>query len=101
MTWIRGIAPEKRIQMKVELKQSKVLELLAPKHPKYAVPEQGSVIVWDKRLAGYGLRITAGGVASFVLNYRNKDRKQCRYHIGRWPVESADSAYTEALRLKN
>src|SRR5579863_8540314 len=49
---------------------------------------------------GFGLRITAGGVASFVLNYRNAEGRERRHTLGRWPHMSADAAYSEAVALK-
>ena len=83
--------------MKLKLTQSTVEKLV-----KSQCPASGSVIVWDKRGGGFGLRLTALGVASFILNYRVAGRER-RYTIGRWgtsPQEhSADSAYAEAVDL--
>jgi integrase len=81
--------------MEKELNQSTVAKLV-----KDAVPASGNVIIWDTRLGGFGLRITAGGVASFVLNYRTVEGKERRYTIGRWPDWKAQAAYDEAVERK-
>jgi integrase len=64
------------------------------------VPASGSTIIWDTRLGGFGLRITAGGIASFILNYRNAEGRERRCTIGRWGEYSADLAYDEATTLR-
>ena len=33
-------------------------------------PKQGNAITWDDEIRGFGVRITAAGVVSFVLDYR-------------------------------
>ena len=77
--------------MKRTIKQRMVERLEAP--------DEGSRIVYDNELSGFGVRITAGRVISFVLNYRVHGRER-RYTIGRWPESSADAARNEALELK-
>jgi integrase len=62
-------------------------------------PEQGSNIEWDAQIPGFGVRITAAGVVSFVLSYRIFGRKR-NYTIGRWPEWTASAARDEALTLK-
>jgi hypothetical protein len=81
--------------MEQNLTQSAVTKLV-----KEEIPASGSAIIWDSRLGGFGLRLTAGGVASFVLNYRNAEGRERRYTVGRWPEWSADAAYSEAVGLK-
>ena len=81
--------------MEKELNQSTVTKLVKDK-----VPESGSVIIWDTRLGGFGLRITSNAVASFILNYRNAEGKERRYTIGRWPQWNAKAAYDEAVDRK-
>lgn len=44
-------------------------------------PKTGARIVWDAVLKGFGVRVTASGVKSFILNYRAHG-KQRRYTIG-------------------
>ena len=41
-----------------------------------AKPEQKTRILWDEKVTGLGLRITARGVKSFVLNYRVNGRER-------------------------
>ncbi len=52
-------------------------------------PNEGYTLTWDADLAGLGLRATAGGVKSFVFNYRTEDGRQRRATIGRWPALTA------------
>jgi integrase len=62
-------------------------------------PEQGSSIEWDSEIPGFGVRITAARVVSFVLSYRIFGRQR-NYTIGRWPEWTATAARDEALALK-
>jgi integrase len=75
-----------------------------PKLLKDAIPNSGSVIVWDKGKRGFGLRLTAGGVASFILNYRDAEGRERRFTIGRWGDNedeyTADAAYFKAGELR-
>ena len=47
-------------------------------------PEAGNRIDWDDKLPGFGVRITASGVTSFILDYYVAGRRR-RYTIGRHP----------------
>ena len=80
--------------------EQKLIQSTVPKLIKEYTPASGNTIIWDTRIGGFGLRLTAGGVASFVLNYRNAAGKERRHTIGRWPEWSADAAYDEAGELK-
>lgn len=62
-------------------------------------PKEGSRVEWDGQIPGFGVRITAAKVISFVLNYSIHGRER-RYTIGRWPEWSADAARDEALELR-
>src|SRR5689334_11887843 len=62
-------------------------------------PSTGNEITYDDELAGFGARITANGVISFVLNYRVHGRER-RFTIGRFPEYSATAARDEALTLR-
>ena len=73
-------------------------------------PDRGQTILWDADVAGFGLRITAGGAKSFVLNYRfadpsdRRESSQYRFTIGparstpRGAGWSVDEARKEASR---
>src|SRR5262249_55372324 len=76
----------------MEITQRLVKSLKAPDH--------GNVIHYDGDVPGFGVRITAAGAISFVLNYRIDGRER-RYTIGRFPEFSADAARTEALNLRH
>ena len=64
-------------------------------------PEVGNRIDWDEKLPGFGVRITAAGVTSFILDYYVAGRRR-RYTIGRHPemTASAARARAEALRVR-
>lgn len=66
------------------------------------IPESGYRIAWDTKVTGLGLRITAGGARSFILNYRTKHGTERRYTIGpleRWSVEAARDEANRLLRI--
>jgi integrase len=64
-------------------------------------PERGNKIAWDDVVRGFGIRVTAAGARSFVLDYRRKlDGKQRRITIGAFPDWSTTAAREEAKRLK-
>lgn len=62
-------------------------------------PHAGSRILYDEEIPGFGVRITANSVISFVLDYRINERKR-RYTIGRYPELSAAAAREEAIQLR-
>ena len=62
-------------------------------------PERGNRIVYDDSVRGFGLRVTAAGVKSFVLTYWSAGRQR-RYTIGRYPDWPLATARAEAKRLK-
>lgn len=64
-----------------------------------AAPKAGSRIMWDSEIKGFGVRITAAGVASYILDYRIHGRHR-RYTIGRHPEWSSEAARSEAAALK-
>src|SRR5262245_55478236 len=64
-------------------------------------PPQGNRVSYDGALGGSGIRTTAAGSESFVLNYRRRsDGVERRYTIGSWSAWSVASARAEAARLK-
>jgi integrase len=56
-----------------------------------ARPPSGYLIAWDARLKGFGVRVTAAGVISFIVNYRVNGIER-RMTIGRYGVLSPDEA---------
>src|SRR3954469_567379 len=62
-------------------------------------PAKGAVITYDADLPGFGIRITARGIRSFVLNYVVHGRER-RMTIGRFPTWSATAAREEAKELR-
>lgn len=61
-------------------------------------PKAGRRIVWDTVLKGYGVRVMASGVKSFILDYWTRGKER-RYTIGRYPEWSCEAAGIEAARL--
>ncbi|CCA91120.1 site-specific integrase [Novosphingobium sp. PP1Y] len=62
-------------------------------------PASGNRIIYDAKLPGFGLRVTAKGVRSFVLNYRVKGRER-RITIGQYPTWKLLAARKQAEHLK-
>ncbi len=68
---------------------------------KLPAPARGNKIYYDTLVDGFGLRVTANGARSFVLNYRTRaDRRERRYTIGSIETWPAVTARREAKRLK-
>jgi Arm DNA-binding domain len=70
-------------------------------------PSNGSQIYWDApddrgkgHVPGFGLRVTAGGVRAYVLNYTTHTGRGRRYTIGRAAVWTLTAARQEAADLK-
>jgi integrase len=62
-------------------------------------PPNGNRIHYDSEIPGFGARITAAGVVSFVLNYHIHGRER-RFTIGRYPELTAMAARERALQLR-
>lgn len=62
-------------------------------------PREGYLVEWDSEIRGFGVRITAGRVASFMLFYRIFGRQR-NYTIGRSSEMSAAAARKKALELR-
>jgi Arm DNA-binding domain/Phage integrase, N-terminal SAM-like domain len=45
-------------------------------------PASGNEITYDSEVGGFGVRVTAAGFKSFILNYRTRSRRERRYTIG-------------------
>ncbi|QKK28615.1 tyrosine-type recombinase/integrase [Rhizobium indicum] len=63
-------------------------------------PLKGNRIIFDSELSGFGVRITAKGAKSFILNYRTTDGLERRYTIGSTSIWNVGSARKEAEELK-
>jgi integrase len=55
--------------------------------------------VWDDEVAGFALRVTVGGVKSFVVDYTTAAGHRHRQTFGRYGVLTLDQARTEAKKL--
>jgi integrase len=65
------------------------------------MPAKGYKITYDDEVAGFGCRVTSGGVRSFVYNYRVKtSTRERRPTIGRFPSWATTVARQEARRLE-
>ncbi|KJS25069.1 MAG: integrase [Hyphomonadaceae bacterium BRH_c29] len=64
-------------------------------------PDVGNIIYYDTDIKGFGVRVTAAGQRSFILNYRIF-RRQRRLTIGQhpdWPVAAARKRAAELKRM--
>ena len=55
---------------------------------------------WDAVIPAFGLRVSPGGRKSYVLAYRDKNRRQHVYTIANYPETTPERARQEAARLK-
>jgi integrase len=67
---------------------------------KLPTPVKGNRIAYDDDVKGFGIRVTANGARSFVLNYRTKTGRERRYTIGTFPNWKVKAARDEAKALK-
>ncbi|MPT47113.1 MAG: DUF4102 domain-containing protein [Sphingobium sp.] len=65
---------------------------------KVEAPAEGYVIHWDEKLPGYGLRVTANGVRSFVAQGR-VNGKAVITTIGRYGLFTEDAARKKAQKV--
>ena len=69
-------------------------------------PAAGNRITYDTDVKGFGVRVTAAGAKSFILNYRNADGRDRRLTIGSYPdwkikaKKGAEGARDRARALK-
>jgi integrase len=63
------------------------------------MPDKGATITYDADVPGFGVRVTANGARSFVLNYMSAGRER-RMTIGQFPTWSATAAREEARALR-
>lgn len=77
---------------------SRLTEKSILSHP---TPKEGSTIVWDDTIPGFGIRIMPSGTRTFFLNYRNAQGKQRRVKLGRVGILSLDKAQKKARKALN
>src|SRR6202790_1607893 len=86
--------------MKVEsLSEETIKRLRVPAKGNSITYFAGATVQGAKAPRGFGVRVTAAGARSFVLNYRLRGREH-RYTIGAWPDWSALRAVREARNLR-
>lgn len=62
-------------------------------------PDKGNRVTYDDAVSGFGIRVTAAGSRSFVLNYRVEGRER-RITIGPFPAWSVAAAREQAQKLR-
>jgi len=62
------------------------------------VPAKGEVFVWDSELRGFGVRVKAGGLKTYLIQYRSADGRSRRHALGRHGVLTAEQARALALQ---
>ena len=63
-------------------------------------PKTGEKITYDEAVKGFGVRVTAKGARSFLLNYRTRLGRERRFTIGAFGDWKTGPARTEAIELK-
>ena len=61
-----------------------------------AAPGKGQAFKWDGELRGFGVRVTASGLKSFILQYRNSEGRSRRIVIGRYGILTVEQAREKA-----
>jgi integrase len=84
---------------KPALNEATVKALSIPKKGNRVYYFAGDVLQGIRAPQGFGVRVTAAGIRSFVLNYRLRGREY-RYTIGQYPTWSALRAVREARDLR-
>jgi integrase len=62
-------------------------------------PATGNKVYYDSEVTGFGIRVTAAGARSFVLNYRTKLGRERRFTIGKFPDWTVAAARAHAREL--
>ena len=75
------------------------MKLTAQSIKKLDLPSRGYKLITDGDLPGFGIRVTANDVRSFVLTYTVEGRQR-RLTIGMWPAWTATAARERAKELR-
>ena len=62
-------------------------------------PDSVERVLWDDELRGFGLRVKAGGLKSFLIQFRNRQGRSRRLTIGRYGRLTPEEGRREARRL--
>lgn len=62
-------------------------------------PPKGNKISYDSEIRGFGIRVTAKGAKSFIINYTINSRER-RFTIGEYPAWSVAAARAQAVELR-
>jgi integrase len=62
-------------------------------------PTDQDLVLWDKKLKGFGIRQGRDGRVAFIIQYRNPQGRSKRITIGTYGAYTAETARTEAERL--
>jgi integrase len=68
---------------------------------KLPVPIKGNKVFYDTEVAGFGVRVTANGARSFILNYYTTSGRERRITVGDHREWTVTEARKEALRLRH
>jgi hypothetical protein len=64
-------------------------------------PAGKDVVLWDQNMPGFGLRVQPSGIRSYVVQYRNAQRRSRRLTIGKHGVVTAERAREIARQILN
>jgi hypothetical protein len=74
----------------------KVTKRLVDSLPK---PDNGAMVWYDEKLAGFGVRVMTSGRRFYFVRYRNKHHRSRWFTIGEHGKVTADAARTKAQRI--
>src|SRR3546814_14649401 len=76
---------QQEVRMPIVKLTKRAIDALVP-------PKAKQVILWDTGVKGFGLRIMASGIKTFVVQYRNAECIMRRMNLGRFGVMTVDRA---------